>query len=198
MPDYEKLIRSLERRGFAARLFSTAQEAADYLDASLDGVSVGFGGSRTVQELELFRRLSAHNDCRWHWDAASSGREAAAAAQVYICSVNGLSEDGELINIDGAGNRVASTLFGHEKVVFVVGRNKIAPDYDAALWRARNIAAPLNARRLKRRTPCTQGELRCHDCKSPERICAALCVLWEKPSMAGEMEVVLVDQDLGF
>lgn len=199
MPDYEKLIRSLERRGFAARLFPTAREAADYLDASLDGVSVGFGGSRTVQELELFQRLSAHNDCFWHWDAArSGGREAAAAAQVYICSVNGLSEDGELINIDGAGNRVASTLFGHGKVIFVVGRNKLAPDYDAALWRARNIAAPLNARRLKRRTPCTQGELRCHDCKSPERICAALCVLWEKPSMAGEMEVVLVDQDLGF
>lgn len=196
MPNYEKLTKSLEQRGFTARLFPTAQEAADYLDAALDGASIGFGGSQTVQELDLFRRLSVHNDCRWHWDSAT--REAAAAAQVYICSVNGLSEDGVLINIDGAGNRVASTLFGHRKVIFVVGRNKIAPDYDAALWRARNIAAPLNARRLNRRTPCAAGELRCHDCRSPERICAALCVLWEKPSLAGEMEVVLVDQELGF
>lgn len=196
MPNYESLIRNLEQRGFTARLFSTAQEAADYLDAALDGTSIGFGGSRTVQELDLFPRLSAHNDCRWHWDGTS--REEAAAARVYICSVNGLSEDGVLVNIDGSGNRVASTLFGHQKVIFVVGRNKIAPDYDAALWRARNIAAPLNARRLNRRTPCAAGELRCHDCRSPERVCAALCVLWEKPFAIGEMEVILVDQELGF
>ena len=80
----------------------------------------------------------------------------ATSAEVYISSLNGVSENGELINIDGGGNRVASTLYGHKKVYFIIGENKIAPDYDAALWRARNIAAPLNAKRLEKRTPCVQ------------------------------------------
>ena len=118
-------------------------------------------------------------------------------AQVYITSVNGLAETGELINIDGAGNRVAGTLFGHEKVYFVVGRNKLAPTYDQALWRARNIAAPKNAQRLKCKTPCAVKGDRCYDCKSPDRICRGLVVLWEA-MMGMEMEVVLVDEDLGY
>ena len=79
-----------------------------------------------------------------------------------------------------------------------VGRNKIAPDYDAALWRARNIAGPLNARRLAKKTPCAVGELKCHNCKSPDRICAALVVLWEKPALAGQVEVVLINEEIGF
>ena len=114
-----------------------------------------------------------------------------------LSSVNGLAETGELINIDGAGNRVASTLFGHKRVYFVVGANKIAPDYDAALWRARNIAAPKNAQRLKRKTPCAAKGDRCYDCSSPERICRELVVLWDKPMGVDTMEIVLIDQDLG-
>ena len=121
----------------------------------------------------------------------------ATGAQVYLTSVNGAAETGELINIDGTGNRVASGLFGHEKVYFIVGRNKVAPDYDAALWRARNIAAPKNAQRLGRNTPCAAKGDRCYDCKSPERICRALVVYWEKPGSM-DMEVVLVDEDLGY
>ena len=92
---------------------------------------------------------------------------------------------------------MASGLFGHEKVYFIVGRNKVAPDYDAALWRARNIAAPKNAQRLGRNTPCAAKGDRCYDCKSPERICRALVVYWEKPGSM-DMEVVLVDEDLGY
>ena len=118
-------------------------------------------------------------------------------AEHYITSVNGLAETGELINIDGTGNRVASTLYGHKKVWFVVGRNKLAPTYEEALWRARNIAAPKNARRLKRKTPCAVKADRCYDCKSPERICRGLVVLWEAIGSM-EMEVVLVDEALGY
>ena len=196
MPNYEKLTENLTRRGYTVRRFAAAQQAADYLDSVIDHTSVAFGGSVTLDQLDLYPRLSAHNRCLWHWKG--DDRMDGMQTEVYLSSVNGLAETGELINIDGAGNRVASTLFGHEKVIFVVGRNKIAPDYDAALWRARNIAGPLNARRLAKKTPCAVGELKCHNCKSPDRICAALVVLWEKPALAGQVEVVLINEEIGF
>ena len=195
MADLAKLQKNLEERGFTVTRFDTAAQAADYLDAALDGKSVGIGGSVTIQEMGLAERLREHAQVLWHW--AGSTAQAAAGAQVYLTSVNGAAETGELINIDGTGNRVASGLFGHEKVYFVVGRNKVAPDYDAALWRARNIAAPKNAQRLGRNTPCAAKGDRCYDCKSPERICRALVVYWEKPGSM-DMEVVLVDEDLGY
>ena len=195
MADLAKLQKNLEERGFTVTRFDTAAQAADYLDAALDGKTIGIGGSVTIQEMGLAERLREHAQVLWHW--AGSTTQDAAGAQVYLTSVNGAAETGELINIDGTGNRVASGLFGHEKVYFVVGRNKVAPDYDAALWRARNIAAPKNAQRLGRNTPCAAKGDRCYDCKSPERICRALVVYWEKPGSM-DMEVVLVDEDLGY
>ena len=195
MADLEKLRRNLEAEGFTVSCFGTAAQAADYLDAALDGKTIGIGGSVTIRDMGLAERLSTHARVYWHWDEATL--EQAAAAQVYLTSVNGLAETGELINIDGTGNRVASGLYGHEKVYFVVGRNKVAPDYDAALWRARNIAAPKNAQRLQVRTPCAAKGDRCYDCKSPGRICRALVVYWEKPKSM-DMEVVLIDEDLGY
>lgn len=196
MTDWSKLTNSLEDRGFTVRTFPTAQEAADYLDGQIDGTSVAFGGSVTLQEMGLYAKLSTHNQVIWHWEGGSA--QEAMSTQVYISSVNGLAETGEIINIDGTGNRVASTLFGHQRVYLVVGRNKIAPDYDAALWRARNIAAPKNAHRLGFKTPCAVKGDRCYDCKSPERICQALTVLWGKPMKLEAMEVLLVDQELGY
>ena len=95
------------------------------------------------------------------------------------------------------GNRVSSSLYGHKRVWFVVGSNKIAPTYDEALWRARNIAAPKNAQRLGVKTPCAVNGDRCYDCKSPQRICRGLVVLWEAIRSC-ETEVVLVDEPLGY
>lgn len=195
MANLERLQASLEERGFAVSRFATAGEAADYLDAALCGKSIGIGGSVTVREMGLSQRLGARNQILWHWEGAAA--QEAARAQVYLSSVNAAAETGELINIDGTGNRVASGLFGHEKVYLIVGRNKVAPDFDAALWRARNVAAPKNARRLRAQTPCAAKGDRCYDCKSPGRICRALVVYWEKPNSM-EMEVILVDEDLGF
>lgn len=196
MTDWKKLRANLEKNGFDTSYFETAAQAADYLDGRLDGKTVGIGGSVTIRELGLTERLDAHATVysRFRADSSLDARE----AQAYLSSVNGLAETGELINIDGAGNRVASTLYGHEEVYFVVGVNKIAPDYDAALWRARNVAAPLNARRLEKKTPCAVKADKCYDCSSPERICRALCVLWKKPTGVGRAEVVLVNQPLGF
>ena len=144
----------------------------------------------------LYPRLSAHNQVIWHWEGGSV--QEAMDTQVYISSVNGLAETGEIINIDGNGNRVASTLFGHETVYLVVGSNKLAPDYESALWRARNIAAPKNAQRLNRKTPCAVKGDRCYDCSSPDRICRALVVLWGKPNTVKKMEILLVDEALGY
>ena len=116
---------------------------------------------------------------------------------IYLTSANGVAETGEIINIDGTGNRVSSTLYGHKKVYFVIGINKIAPDYEKALWRARNIASPKNAQRIGVDTPCAVKGDKCYDCKSPQRICNALVVLWRKPK-AFQAEVVIVGEELGY
>lgn len=199
MADIQKLRRELESRGFQTSFFSTAEECCAYLNGVLDGRTIGFGGSQTVRDMGLYEELSTHNTCIWHWDKERGViPKDATDAQVYICSLNGVAETGELVNIDGGGNRVASGLFGHEKVYFIIGVNKIAPDLEGAIWRARNIAAPKNARRLERKTPCAVKADRCYNCKSPERICAAMVVYWEKPAYIPEVEIVIVDQELGF
>ena len=196
MVNWDKLTENLKKRGYAVSRFPTKEEAAAYLDSQIDGVSVAFGGSMTVQEMGLYPKLAAHNNAIWHWNKDSLAL--AATTDVYICSVNGLAESGELINIDGVGNRVASTIFGHKRVYFVVGKNKIAPDQDQALWRARNIAAPKNCQHLGLNTPCAVKADKCYHCDSPERSCRALVVLWEKPRDVEHMELVLIDQELGY
>lgn len=200
--DFTRVKAALEERGFAVTVCPTKEAAGEYLNAQIDGVSVGFGGSMTLAEMGMFDSLSKHNTLLSHWNVpeGKTGAEVlreAMATDVFLTSVNGLAETGEIINIDGTGNRVAGMLFGHKKVYFVVGRNKLAPTYDDALWRARNIAAPKNAQRLNRKTPCAAKGDKCYDCKSPERICRGLVVLWEKVTSC-DMEVVLVGEDLGY
>ena len=196
--NFDTVKQSLEGRGYTVKAFPTGKEAADYLDAAIDGKSVGFGGSATLDALGLYERLGSHNETVWHWkwEDKDAARREAQTSDVYLTSVNGLAETGELVNIDGAGNRVAATLFGHRKVFFVIGRNKLAPTYDEAVRRARNIASPQNARRLGKKTPCAVKGDRCYDCRSPERICRGLVTLWG-PMMGMEAEVLLVDEDLG-
>ena len=193
---FDTVKKNLEARGFSVRTFATAAEAAAYLNEAIDGKTVGFGGSVTLQDMGLYELLGSHNEVHWHWVNGQEERKTAMGTQVYLSSANGLAETGEIINIDGSGNRVASTLYGHEKVYLVIGRNKLAPTYDEALWRARNVAAPKNAQRLNCKTPCAVKGDRCYDCKSPERICRGLVVLWGA-MMGMETEVILVDEDLG-
>ena len=197
MADLKKTAESLVERGFEVQTFATGAEAAAYLNSVIDGVSVGFGGSATTQELGLYESLEKHNEVHWHWINGPEERMKAIATDVYITSANGLAETGEIVNIDGTGNRLAGTLYGHKKVYFIVGRNKIAPDYDAALSRARNVAAPKNAQRLGVATPCAAKADKCYDCKSPQRICRGLTVLWEAMKSCA-MEVVLIDEELGY
>lgn len=199
MPDIKKTIANLKKRGFEAQYFNTGKEAADYVASSLKGETIGFGGSKTVEALGLFETLAADNSVYWHWkQEPAEARKNAAEAEVYICSANAVAETGEIVNIDGMGNRLAATLFGKKRVIFIIGVNKITADYDKAVWRARNIASPLNARRFNMNTPCTKGELKCHDCSSPQRICRALLVLWEKMMGTEKAEVLIVGEELGY
>ena len=199
MADLEKTGKNLENRGFRVHRFASGAEAAEFLGQPLHGTSIGIGGSVTIDTLGVYDRLCGSNEVFWHWkNHAPETRERAGKAETYLCSANGVSENGEIVNIDGFGNRVAGTIYGPERVFLVVGRNKIAPDLTGAIDRARNIAAPLNARRLNRHTPCAVGEPRCRDCRSPEKICGVMTVFFMPPTSIKEFHVILVDEDLGY
>lgn len=195
---FEEIKKVLEAKGYKVATFETAAEATAYMSKEIQNTTVGIGGSVTVNEMGLYDALVAsNNEVHWHWVGGMEELPKEDEAEIYITSVNGMAETGEIINIDGIGNRVCSSIYGHKKVYFVVGRNKLAPTYDEALWRARNIAAPKNAQRLGRKTPCAVKADRCYDCKSPERICRALTVLWQATTNSN-MEVVLINEDLGY
>ena len=199
MADLEKTGKNLEGRGFRVHRFASGTEAAEFLVQTLHGTSIGIGGSVTIDTLGVYDRLCESNEVFWHWkNHAPETRERAGKAETYLCSANGVSENGEIVNIDGFGNRVAGTIYGPERVFLVVGRNKLAPDLTGAIDRARNIAAPLNARRLNRHTPCAVGEPRCRDCRSPEKVCGVMTVFFMPPTSIKEFHVILVDEDLGY
>ena len=199
---FEKLQESLVKKGYKVSCFSNKEEAAQYICESINGQTVGFGGSMTLEEMGLYEKLAEKTDVYWHWriPEGKTGADVlkiAKNADVYLSSVNGIAETGEIVNIDNTGNRVAATLYGHKKVFLVAGVNKVAADLESAIYRARNIAAPPNAKRLGKKTPCAVNADRCYDCQSPERICRTLNVLWERP-MGSDYEIVLVDEKLGY
>ncbi len=192
------ITQALRKNGFTVTEFDTKQAAADYLAESIRGKTVGMGGSMTLGALDIYDRLAAANTVFWH--QVTPGDEVcvqADNAQVYITSANAVSQEGYILNIDGRGNRLAGTLMRKERVIFVVGENKLAGPFPEALERARNTAAPLNAGRLSKKTPCTVDG-KCHDCASPDRICNALLVFWKKTYWCDSMEVVLIHEDLGY
>lgn len=202
MADLIKTKENLEKKHYTVNIFETKEEAKAYLLENIKGVTVGFGGSVTLQEMGLIDDLKKENTIYNHWvplpgKTPDEMRALAMETDVYLSSANGMSETGEIINIDGTGNRVASTIFGHKKVYLVVGANKIAPDFEGAMWRARNISAPLNAKRLNRKTPCAVKGDKCYDCDSDERICRALTVFWTKPT-GSDYEIILINENLGF
>ena len=197
----EAFVQNLIRRGYAVTRFDRGADAAAYLDAAIDGKTVGFGDSETMLSMGLYEKLAAHNEVHdpMHRPAGESFRETARKAlltDVFLTSLNAMAETGELVNIDGTGNRVAGSLFGHEKVYFVVSLQKLCPTLDEAIHRARNVAAPQNAARHGFQNPCAIKGDRCYDCNAKDRICNALVVHYRK--MRGiDMEVVLIREPLG-
>ena len=196
----ELALANLKRHGFEAVYFDTAAQAAEYVAGELKGMSVGIGGSKTVEAMGLYETLAEQGEVYWHWkQPTSEERDRAAHAQAYLSSANGISETGEIVNIDGMSNRVASTIYGHDRVVFVAGVNKLAPNLHAAIARAKNVASPLNARRFGKQTPCVLSEpMRCHDCDCPDRICRTTVIIDRKPMGIARMDVVLIGEELGY
>ncbi len=202
--DFAKIIESLRNRGYKAVYFETSTQCREYLNIAIDGKTVGIGGSVTVSELELYPALYRHNTVYWHGDSELVEklgnleiRNRASDAKIYISSVNAMTEDGVIINIDCVGNRIGSMCYGHKKVYLILGKNKIAPDFESALWRARNIASPKNAKRLGRKTPCAVLGDKCYNCSSPDRICNGFLVM--DRAMAGcETEVIIIGEELGY
>ena len=193
----DELKKNLESKNYTCNIFDKSEDAIKYLSDKISNTSVGFGGSITLEQIGLYDALKQNNEVHWHWNGADKvERDLARTSKVYISSVNGISMDGQIVNIDGTGNRVSSIQYGHDLVVFVLGINKIEENVDKAIERAKNIAAPLNAKRLNKNTPCVIDNM-CQDCKSPDRICCGLSLLYKAPKGA-KYEVVIINENLGY
>ncbi len=196
----DTMITKFKEEGFQFSYFDTKEEAVKYLQEEIQEKTVGFGGSMTLDEIGLFDVLSEQNTVYWHWrQPTKEARDNAMKTDVYISSANAIAETGEIVNIDGTGNRIAALTYGHDKVYIIVGINKVEENLERAIWRARNIAAPLNARRIQRQTPCAIGEeVRCYNCKSEGRICRGMSIINRKMGGIHQMEIVLINESLGY
>lgn len=201
--DIQATIKALEKNRYKVCFFSTAKDATAYLNENLDQRIIGFGDSDTMARMGLYETLSTHNTVYDPQQSTDNDEFLEIAAkclttEIYLTSVNAMAQTGEMVNIDGTGNRVAGSLFGHQKVYFILGTNKIESDLESAIWRARNIAAPKNAKRFQLATPCAIKGDRCYDCSSPDRICNAMVIHFKKMNDVDDVEVILIDEELGF
>lgn len=199
----QKMIKNLKRRNFEALYCPTAAEAVEKVSSQIpDGSSVTWGGSMTIRDMGLTAALHKRDLDILDRDLAADRDEAqriyrkAFSADYYLSSVNAISEDGVIVNIDGNGNRVAAITFGPKKVILVVGLNKVTQDVESALARARSTASPINAARFDIKTPC-RADGTCHNCNSPESICNYIHFM-RNSHPAGRHTVVLVGEDLGY
>ena len=194
----DKAVRNLRKRGFEVMVFPGRESAAAYLLENISDITVGIGGSVTVEQLGICEKLSENNTVSWHWRSDEPDiRQRAAASRVYLTSCNGIAETGEIVNIDGTANRLAGSMYDKEVVYIITGTNKFCETYEEALYRAQNVAAPKNAQRLGAKTPCAEKGDKCYNCDSPGRICRALCVFWGVPMGVKRMVVCIIEEKLG-
>ncbi len=198
----QQVAEQLQKNGFSAMVLPDAAAAKRKALELIGTGSVGFGGSVTTQTLGLYDTLKdAGNAVYWHWKATPeevpATLERAAKADFYVSSSNAITHTGALVNTDGRGNRVSSLCNGPRKVIVIAGRNKIVPDIPAAISRIKNIAAPLNARRIGLKTPCAVTG-KCTDCHSAQRMCNVTSIMEAPTSPTEVFHVLLVDEDLGF
>ena len=194
-----KVIKGLESRNMSGYYAADKAAAlAKALEIIGEGSSVSMGGAMSAIEIGLVDALKAGN-YTFIDRAGMDPREALLAAydaDVFLPSANAMTEDGILVNIDGHSNRVSCIAQGPRKVVFIVGMNKVCADQDAAMKRARNVAAPTNAQRFDIETPCKKTGA-CADCKSADTICCQFLIT-RYSRHAGRIHVILVDDTLGF
>lgn len=198
------MIKHLHRRNIEACYCATAAEACEKVSQIIpDGSTVTWGGTTTIHELNIPERLRQRPSLNILDRAEATSPEEvqqiylqAFTADYYLTSANAISEDGVIVNIDGNGNRVAAITWGPKHVVFVIGMNKVAQTVEAALARARSMAAPINAQRFEIKTPC-QADGRCHNCNSADSICSYVHFL-RNSRQQGRHIVVLVGENLGY
>lgn len=198
-----KVAEALNKRHFEAYYCSDRAAALEkILELIPQDHVVSWGGAATVDELGVKEALRQRGQAVIDRDTAKDAQERqqmlkqALTCDTFLMGSNAISADGQLVNIDGTGNRVAALCFGPTQVVVVAGMNKVAGDLDGAMRRAREVAAPMNAQRFPLKTPCVANGL-CGDCKGPDSICAQI-VTTRLCKPAGRIKVVLVGEDLGF
>ena len=186
---YEKTVAALKRRGYEAVAVATKAEAlAEVLKEAETAQSVGWGGSESVKEIGARDALMA---------SGKEIRDHQLQMDLFLLSANAMTEDGVIVNIDGTGNRVAASIYGPKRVVYVVGRNKlVAGGVLEAIARAKQCACPPNRRRLAKKTPCAELGV-CADCDSADRICKVTAIFDRCPSRTST-KVILVDETLGY
>jgi len=200
----KKAVEKLKAHEFKAIYVETregaVQEIWKYITPKL---RIGIGGSLTIRELGILEKLEEQGNTVYnHWKPGLSKenvleiRKFQMTSDLFLSSVNAITLNGELVNIDGIGNRVNSINFGPGKVILVVGYNKIVDDVQEAIHRIKNFAAPLNARRLNIDVPCAKVG-KCVDCNSPNRICRVTVIHERKPSLT-DILIILVGEELGF
>ncbi|SCY01299.1 lactate utilization protein [Alkaliphilus peptidifermentans] len=202
MGKIEMIISNLQKRKIPAKYFEKAEDAKKaILEEIKKEEVVGIGGSMTIHDMKLHEDLiKAGNPVHWHWLVEPSERngvrQKAATADVYLTSTNALTEDGELINIDGVGNRVSGMFYGPKRVIVICGINKICSDIISGIDRIKNSACPPNAKRLGLKTPCAETGI-CNDCLSQDRMCNITTIINHKP-MTVDLKVYIVGEELGY
>ncbi|MFH2130112.1 MAG: lactate utilization protein [bacterium] len=200
----EKCIKNLKKHGFDAHFADTSETAATLIMGMVsDYTTFGFGGSDTTRRLGLPEKLKTLGKTVYdHWDATMSPeenlncRKQQMTADCFMCSANGISVTGEIVNFDGVGNRTNAMCFGPKKVIIVAGMNKVAKDLDAAIDRVHEIATPMRAKSLGIETPCGKTGI-CIDCNDAMRLCRITTILHRKPLMT-DLSVVLINESIGF
>lgn len=200
----EKTINQLKKNHFRAYYFTTSAEAKDYILKHIRyGDSVGMGGSMTLSAMNLEKDIEAlgaivlnHNKLGLSSEEKDHIRRQQLICDVFLTSSNAVTEAGQLFNIDGIGNRVSAINYGPQKVIIVMGTNKIVANIEKAYERVRSIAAPLNNKRLRTNNPCVKAG-HCLDCQSEDRICNIISIMERKP-MASDITIILIDDNLGY
>lgn len=196
----QKVIKGLQSRNMSGYWAENREEALRLaLELIPKGSSVSMGGAMSAHEIGLVEAVKSDAYRFIDRDAIADKRSAMLAAydaDVFLSSCNAITEDGVLVNIDGNANRVSAIAQGPKKIVMIVGMNKVCPDVDSAMKRARNVAAPINAQRFGLSTPCAKTGA-CMNCKSPDTICCQFLVT-RYSRHAGRIHVILVNDSLGF
>ena len=203
---YEKrgaqMVKNLQSRHFEAYYCATAADALKKaLELIPEGAGVGWGGAQTCRQIGLMDAVKNGNYQVIDRDTAKTPEERdqllrkCLSADVFLTGANGLSLDGQMVNIDGTGNRVAAIIYGPKTVLVVAGMNKVTEDLDAAIARARTVAAPMNAQRFDLPNPCSVTGA-CANCKSETCICNQI-VITRNCRPAGRIKFILVGEDLG-